>query len=83
MDQFENLKAELDNELMNASDNVGIAFGTELFKEFKKREWFTLETFGVLGTTLFSEQLPTYNKTHFVFQSWGINDLEYKIGQSK
>lgn len=83
MDQFENLKAALDKELQNTSDNVGIAFGTELFNEFKNRGWFTLETFSVLGTTLFSEQLPAYNKTHFVFSSWGINDLEFKVGQSK
>lgn len=83
MDQFEEIKAELDKELQNTSGNVGIAFGTELFNEFKKRQWFTLETFGALGTTIFSEQLPAYNKTHFVFRSWGINDLEFKIGQSK
>lgn len=82
MDQFEMQKAELDKQLNNAPDNVGIAFSTALFDEFKKREWFTLETFGVLGSTLFSEQLPAYNKTHFVFPSWGINDLEFKIGKS-
>lgn len=83
MDKFEKLKAALDEELKSTSNNVGIAFGIELFNEFKKRGWFTLERYGALGTTLFSEQLPAYNKTHFVFPSWSINDFEFKVGQSK
>lgn len=80
MDQYDEKKAELDKLLENAPANVGIAFGTELFNEFRNRGWFTLETFGALGTTLFAELVPAYKKTHFVFPSWGIQEAEFKIG---
>lgn len=80
MDQYDEKKAELDKQLENAPANVGIAFGTQLFNEFRNRGWFTLETFGALGTTLFAEQVPAYKKTHFVFPSWGIQETEFKIG---
>jgi len=83
VDQFEEKKAELDKQLQSASPNVGIAFGTELFNEFRSRSWFTLETFGVLGTTQFAGQVPAYQKTHFVFQSWGIQDFEFSVGKSQ
>lgn len=83
MDRYEQIKAELEKQLAGASPSVGIAFGTELFNEFRKRGWFTLEVFGVLGTTLFAERLPAYNKSHFVFPSWDIQDLEFKVGKSQ
>ena len=83
MDQFELIKAELDKQLEGASPNVGIAFGTELFNEFRNRGWFTLEVFGVLGTMLFPERVPAYKETHFVFPSRGIQDLEFKVGKSQ
>lgn len=83
MDQLEEKKTELDKQLESASPNVGIVFGTELFNEFRKRGWFTLEVFGALGTTLFAEQVPAYKKTHFVFPSWGIKDLEFKVCKSQ
>jgi len=81
MDPFETIKAELDKQLKDAPLNVGIVFGTELFNEFRKRNWFTLEEFGVLGTTLFAMRLPAYEKTHFVFSSWDIPDLKFKVGK--
>lgn len=81
MDHVDEIKVELDTQLKSAHPNVGIAFGVELFGEFRKRGWFTLETFGVLGTTLFSEQVPAYSKTHFVFPSWAIQDLEFRVGK--
>ena len=82
MGQIDEKKVELDRQLEGAPVNVGIAFGIELFSEFKNRGWFTLETFGYLGTTLFAEQVPAYKKTHFVFPSWGIRDLEFRVGSS-
>jgi len=39
VDQFDQIKAALDKQLESASPNVGIAFGVELFNEFKKRGW--------------------------------------------
>jgi hypothetical protein len=83
MDPFETKKAELDKQLEGAPQNVGIAFGTELFNEFRKRGWFTLEVFGALGTTLFAGQVPTYKKTHFAFLSWGIKEREFEVGKSQ
>lgn len=83
MDTFEIIKRELDKQLEVAVPNVGIAFGVELFDEFRNRGWFTLEVFGVLDTTLFAERVPAYNKTHFVFLSWGIPDREFIVGESK
>ncbi|QTD45553.1 hypothetical protein [Ottowia testudinis] len=82
MDTFDILKADLDRHLSTVDANVGIAFGEELFAEFKRRDWFTLETFGLLGTSLFSIQVPAYEKTRFVFPSWDIGALEFKVGQS-
>lgn len=83
MDQFEAIKAELDRQLVGTPPNVGIAFGVELFDEFRKRSWFTLENFSVLGTSSFSEKLPAYKRSHFVFPSWDLDDLEFKVGTSK
>jgi len=83
MDTFEIIKLELDKQLEVAVPNVGIAFGVELFDEFRKRGWFTLEVFGTLGTTLFAERVPAYDKTHFAFPSWGISDREFIVGESK
>jgi hypothetical protein len=75
MDPFETKKAELDKQLEGAPQNFGIAFGTELFNEFRKRGWFTLEVFGA--------QVPTYKKTHFAFLSWGIKEREFEVGKSQ
>lgn len=83
MDQYEQIKVELDKQLVDASPNVGIAFGCELFNEFRDRGWFSLEFFGVLGTMSFAVRVPAYNKTHFVFPSWDIQDLEFKVGKSQ
>jgi len=71
----------LDKELASAAPNTGIAFGDELFTEFRKRGWLTLEKFGVLGTSLFAIDVPAYNKSHFDFQSWSIGNLEYQVGK--
>ena len=40
------IKVKLDAALKEAGPNVGIAFGTELFSEFRSRGWLTVETFG-------------------------------------
>lgn len=84
MDKFDLIRADLDVQLHNLSPNVGIAFGSELFNEFRNRGWFTLEKFGVLGTTLFTDQLllPAYQRSHCVFLSWAIDDLKFQVGGS-
>ncbi len=83
MDHIEKIRQELDQQLGSAPPNVGIAFGTELFNEFKQRGWLTLETFGVFGTTLFAGKVPAYGKTHFAFPTWGIQVLEFRVGKSE
>ena len=75
-------KADLDAALGGASPNVGIAFGVGLFAEFWHRKWFTLEDFAALGGTLFLSKLPAYNKTHFVFQTWGLSDSDFQVGRN-
>lgn len=83
MDELETKRADLERELHGADPNVGIAFGVDLFEEFRQRGWFTLETFGALGTSLFSTQVPTFDKTHFVFPSWGIPANEFQVGRAQ
>ena len=80
MDNIEAIKGDLDKLITPNSPNVGIAFGEELFSEFKSRGWLTLESFGALGTTLFAIQVPAYQKTHFAFVSWHIAALAFKVG---
>ena len=73
-------KAELDAALGVAGDNVGIAFGIDLFEAFKSRQWFTLETFSALGIGAFPMKLPAYDKSHFVFPSWDVDAGTFQVG---
>lgn len=82
MDKVEQARDALDKELESVHRDAGIMFGEDLFEAFKSRGWFTLETFGVLGTSLFTTQAPAYKKSHFVFSSWSIGNLEFKVGQA-
>lgn len=79
--QADKIKGELDAVLAGVSQNVGIAFGEALFEEFRKRGWLTLETFGVLGTTLFASRLPAYDKTHYAFMSWDVDEEKFTVGK--
>lgn len=79
MNEFELIKSELDQQLATASGNVGIMFGTELYEAFMKRGLFELKKYELLG---FSEELPTYKNTHFVFSCWAIGDHDFKVGKS-
>jgi hypothetical protein len=74
-------QAELDTELRQASANVGIAFGFDLFLAFSARGWVTMEDFGAAGTTLYSGRLPAYQRTHFAFVSMDVPDEDYEIGK--
>lgn len=76
------IKATLDAELRNADPNVGIAFGVDLLAAFWKRGWLTLETFGVLGTTLFAIKLPAYGKSHCAFATWDVPDEGFRVGKN-
>ena len=73
-------KTALDDALAKVGPNVGIKFGAELFDEFRKRGWLTLETFGVLGTGFLSEKLPAYGRTHFAYVSWDVSDNDFQAG---
>jgi hypothetical protein len=82
---IENIKQSLDKQLESRSKSFypGIALGEKLFSEFKERGWFTLESFGILGTSVFATQVPAYKKNHFVFISWDIDALAFEIGKEK
>ncbi len=74
------IRQQLDDELAGRDANVGIAFGAELFEQFRSNGWFTLETMGVVGSFFLGARLPAYRRTHFVFQTWDIAPGEYRIG---
>jgi len=76
----EAIKINLDRQLAAVGDQVGIAFGTKIFDDFRRRGWITLETFGILGTTLFATKLPAHQKTHYVFATWDIPEYDFKVG---
>lgn len=77
------IKQHLDQVLMGKDPNVGVMLGEELYLEFRKRGWLTLEPFGIAGTTLFEERVPAYAKTHFVFSSWDIPPSDFRIGKNR
>lgn len=79
MNKFDLIKSNLDQQLTTAPSNVGIMFGTELYDEFLRQGLFELKKFELLG---FSEELPTYKNSHFVFPSWAIADWDFKLGKS-
>jgi hypothetical protein len=83
MDAVEAKKQQLDERLKHVGPNVGIAFGIELFDEFKRRNWFTVETFGAVGSMLFAAPVPAYQKSHFVFPSWGVAPGDFEVGREK
>jgi hypothetical protein len=74
-------KSELDKELMAVGPNVGVAFGAELFNEFVNQGWITLETFGALGSTVWSMKLPAYAKTHYAIWHWGVPGYGFVVGK--
>ncbi len=78
----EEIKAQLDADLAKAGGDVGIAFGLGLFAAFKERNWFTLEKWSILGTTLFAEDLPTYNNSHPAIVTWDIDDSAYRVSRT-
>ena len=77
--EFAKIKARLDADLGQADPRVGIAFAPGLFAEFHERELFTVEDFGLLGTSLFPIKVPAYQKSHFAFCTWAIDEHEYRV----
>jgi hypothetical protein len=73
-------KGKLDAALARMAPTVGIAFGPDLFDEFRQRGWLTLEQLSVLGTTIFKSGLPAYDHTHFAFMSWDVPDSDFRVG---
>ena len=76
------IRDKLDAELTGVGANVGIAFGSELFAALRAENAIQLETFGVLGTGLFSCKLPAYATSHFAFESWDLGELDYQVGKT-
>jgi hypothetical protein len=72
-------KQRLDNDLALLHQNNAIKFGEELFLEFRKRRWFTIEKFGACGTTLFASDFPAYQTTHLAVCSWDVPATEYRV----
>jgi hypothetical protein len=83
MDDAEALakKMGLDAALAGIDPHVGIAFSPGLYDEFQRREWFTLEDFGAVGTSLFVCKLHAYARTHFVFSTRGLLDFDFQVGK--
>ena len=83
MDQFEMKKAALDKDLEGSSPDVGIALGLQLIEEFGNRGgslWKICESPAQLCS---QGRSPAYQRTHFVFRSWGIQDLDFKVGTNQ
>jgi hypothetical protein len=75
------IKAELNKALTGVGPSIGILFGLELFAEFRKRKWLSVEKWGALGSTLFEARIPTYGQTHPVTATWDIPEAEFKVGK--
>jgi hypothetical protein len=83
MDAIEHKRRELDNQLKSAGINVGIAFGIQLFEDFRSRGWFTIEDFSPWGTGIFPVKVPAYQKTHFVFPTWDLPVDGFVVGRDR
>jgi hypothetical protein len=75
------IKNQLDAELQSAGPNVGIAFGIELFEEFDKRHWLTLETFET--SAFFPARMPAYARTHCALRTWDLANREFRVGKDE
>ena len=73
------IKSQIDQELLKVGPEVGIAFGLDLFDAFKDRKWIGLNTFSVLGTGFAATKLPCYG-SHYAFPTWGLPEKGYKVG---
>ena len=77
---FASIKERLDIELLSAPEDVGIAIGSDLWDELRRRDLLSRQTFGWLGTRLGASLLPTY-KNRFAFQHFDLRGDEYQVGQ--
>ncbi len=75
-------KSALDEELKGKKPRTAVAFGAELFQEFRRRGWITLDKFD-LEPFGFKDPMPTYDSTHYAFLNWGLPDYEYRVGSDK
>lgn len=78
---LEAIRQQLDADLKNVDDRIGIAFGIELYIAFGKKRWLTWEKFGVSGTGAFPLDVIAYRKTHNAVANWEVPEWEYKIGR--
>lgn len=73
-------KARLDAALATASENVGIKFGEELFRQLRIAGHITKKQFGPIGQAVWTLDLPAYG-THFALSDWELPDDEFEVGQ--
>jgi hypothetical protein len=74
-------KADIDAILaQHQGSKASIAFGFDLYQEFAKRGWFTMETFTVGGTDAFPFEVPAYERSHFAYAAWGLPEEEFRVG---
>lgn len=77
---LDEVKAQLDSELAQADDHVGIAFGDELFAAFAQRGWIVPKDSYALGVMRLPFQLPAY-ETHYAFVHWELEPTAYLVGK--
>jgi hypothetical protein len=78
--QIQAVKAQLDSVLASRTQNVGIALGSELFRELVNAGHIVKKDFGFLGTTIWTESLPAYGN-HYAFSDWELPTDGFKVGQ--
>lgn len=79
-DEFDVIREALDAALKDVRPMMGIVFGEELYREFRKRGWITEENFG-LEPYGFKDPQTVYDETHHAWESLEIPPLEYRIGR--
>jgi len=79
-DAYVVIKSAIDKELEAGGNDrgVGVAFGLDLYREFAKRSWITLEDPKAVG---FPPLWPFYNKVHAAYADWRLDDLNYEVGK--
>jgi hypothetical protein len=73
-------KARLDQALSEGSGYVNIAFGPELFSEFRKRGWIDWGQFRNIAFPNQPLTLPAYGEGRYAFPSWDVPPNDFQIG---
>jgi hypothetical protein len=79
---FLDRKAELDEGLARTDERAGIAFGSELWQQLRRRQLLAMRDFGWLGTRLLVNRLPSY-EGHFAFEDFELPEYAFQIGRKR